>query len=1319
MNRTGLTGSAMGSLVAFSFVLRLFFPGLAAIPGAARPTAAGPAAAVASPSPNAPPAPDGPWKASWSFFAGWPTTTCPDSKEKPTTREGWCIPPDVAVDAVIAMAPDPVRTQMSLVFDRTLEGIQLAAQDAGYVMDRYWLPWRVQTKSDGKNTADGGDGATGDERANEPGLVLFRNDGPIGSKPQAIFVFLVADTATTGIDGMQFHNAITYLQEVCASSRCSDDRRIHIVGPSFSGSLASLMRLTTRLPPAPLTVYSGSVSSVCAMAEQRLLQEWPGRCGNTLTKEYTARPNLRFRTFVHGTESAVDRFVTEFYPDPDTDCAQPRIAILSEAATTFGAAVKGTQPSGVAKCIANYVYPREIASLRNAGRAATENTASNGTGTIAATADQLPLDLTDRTNSSDAPPDFSVVQSPLSKESVLMNMAAGMRRDHYRYLGVSGSNVLDLLFLTKFLRAATSDSRLFLVSSDLLFERELDNTPYIGMVVLTTFPLIEGIPTEPGTKTSPHLPFADEYEEGEYHAALATFKELLGEELPLFTQQLADDGPKPLWMTVVGAGGYWPVRILEPGAAPPESSLQAHDLAGAWIVMLILASGIAALQVIVLLTASPFAPRFRDYALVSAVPRQRLFYIHVACATVALALALLLVPAWRHTATLTMIVAKSAGTAALLAVVGAAILLEALYVYRWRWTRQRGAADHADTANTDPDASNRTLVLQLLTCLAVWTMAGGLFAAWWRLLGIDPNAPESRYGFYFAYRAVHMGSGVSPLTPLFPLLVTVYAWSCFEIWRLRFNDDMRPRLTPEGTTRDTSRRPRPGQLIEHSIADAINRYWLRPGYFVPFVTVFAIWLAFFHPGNPFQIFERLSFMVLYALLFSLVVALMLSSGFRMAQIWIQLRQLLVELERRPIRSAFSRFKDMSWSFWRQGGEDAEWAPMVRSLEAVAKIESGGRRRESGLPELGHFRDQITALIREAARVHTRLDTGANPTAVKDDLAGLERSVETMQATLASGSANLFLSSAIDDALKCLKPSADGGKPPTDAATNERPAPDPAALKTRLALLRARLRAALCVIALADASARAQDATRDIWSVWQSTQKDRPLLSVVESLGEYREAVDHPEHLKNGASTDGPRVERFHELEMRFRSLQNSLAEVLGNAWNVVESREARELSALADPEERHELETRDPGKLTPEACQLNALEHFIALRYVTFIRAVLGHLRHVMIFLALSFSLALTSLNIYSFEPHQSLIWSFTLIFIVTGAMVVGVLMQLHRDPILSRVTGTTGNALDLHFYLRIVAFAAVPLLTLLATHYPALGRYLISFLQPSLEALK
>ena len=422
------------------------------------------------------------------------------------------------MSALIAIAPDPIRTHMSLTFDRTLEGLQLAAQDSGYVMDRYWLPWRVQTNTDGKDSPDSADAKSREARAAQPGLVLFRKNAPAPLEPKAFFVFLVADTATTGIDGTQFRNAVTYLDQVCAD--CGPDKAVRIIGPSFSGSLYSLLRLTGGSPTRPFTVYSGSVSSLCAMAEQGLLPTWDPRCG-TGPEPYSKPTNLTFKTFVHDTESAVQLFVHTFYT-PSQDCRQPPIAILSEAATTFGSAVEGAKETKSAfgfrkhaneaapdftKCIANYVYPREIASLRNAARAATGNTTTSGPSASVTAPGQLPLNLTDRTNSNDAPPDFSIVQSPLSKEAVLMNLAAGMRRAHYHYIGISGTNVLDVLFLTNFLRAASPDSRLFVISADLMFERELDNAPYIGMVAVTTYPLIKGLQLLPhNRKTSSEPP---------------------------------------------------------------------------------------------------------------------------------------------------------------------------------------------------------------------------------------------------------------------------------------------------------------------------------------------------------------------------------------------------------------------------------------------------------------------------------------------------------------------------------------------------------------------------------------------------------------------------------------------------------------------------------------------------------------------------------------------------------------------------------------------------------------------------------------------
>ena len=134
---------------------------------------------------------------------------------------------------------------------------------------------------------------------------------------------------------------------------------------------------------------------------------------------------------------------------------------------------------------------------------------------------------------------------------------------------------------------------------------------------------------------------------------------------------------------------------------------------------------------------------------------------------------------------------------------------------------------------------------------------------------------------------------------------------------------------------------------------------------------------------------------------------------------------------------------------------------------------------------------------------------------------------------------------------------------------------------------------------------------------------------------------------------------------------------------------------------------------------LARLEEYVALRYVAFIRGVLANIRLWLILQAIVFSLVLSSLNVYSFEPHRSLVWSFTAIFVLIGAIAIQVLMQAHRDPVISRITGTKPNELGIQFYIRIATLGAVPLLTLLATHFPSIGHYLLSFFQPGVEALK
>src|SRR5213078_490876 len=113
----------------------------------------------------------------------------------------------------------------------------------------------------------------------------------------------------------------------------------------------------------------------------------------------------------------------------------------------------------------------------------------------------------------------------------------------------------------------------------------------------------------------------------------------------------------PLWLTAVGTGGYWPIQLFpgdqrlsqdkdknsSPALAP---TLKADDFSPAWKAVMTLLCIFAFLQATTLLTASPIK-QFRDLAFVTTVPAQRLFFIHVSSAMLALALGMLATPAWR------------------------------------------------------------------------------------------------------------------------------------------------------------------------------------------------------------------------------------------------------------------------------------------------------------------------------------------------------------------------------------------------------------------------------------------------------------------------------------------------------------------------------------------------------------------------------------------------------------------------------------------------------------------------------------------------
>jgi hypothetical protein len=1268
MTRSGITGSAFVTLLLGGLLLRA--PVSMPAPQVAPPPAPSPTATVTADTgqegqPEEPQ--EGPWKASQAHFAGIFT----DSECRKKEESRWCIPKEARVQAMIALAPDPSHSHMALEFDRTVEAIQLAAQSMDYVADRYWLPWEVSAKSGWTDYNSLKQEAKHRETKEEqPGLLLFRSTEVEQSKERAqkdvtggtkqpsphsitapvLYVFLVAETSTAGINGEEFRRAVDYVGQVCAQARgCGASAPVYIVGPHSSGSLDSLRELVEardQTNPIDFIAYSGTVSSLCAQTNQHLLEDpfLLGQAGSLCREPLPQQgiAHLKFRSLANPTEIELKRFIELLQSDDDIKChgrdGRAQVAILTEAATTYGSAIATGHDDGISGviskddsyiCYTIFSYPREIANLRNAYPAA-DNQASPASSPQAGQRPYLSLNLEDQTNRSDEPPDFSGPQGPLSKEAVLMSFAAEMRRDHYRYIGISASNVLDALFLSGFLRRAVPDARLFIFNSDLLFERELDNIPYVGTLAITNYPLIlrdlKWHDCKPGH--SP-LPFSEQVEEGEYNATVATMKEALHADHGGESYECGGSGGPcvrpPLWLTAVGMGGYWPVQIItsrsgeSDGLCESRLVLRDEDFSTGWKAAFALLCTLAFLQIFVLRKANPLWRHFRDFAFPGAAPERRLVFINLGAASLASALALVTLP-------LVFYGTRFSNLPIIVATCAIAGLMIACYLR---------CARLASLVTDGPLPLN--LRVAIFLCAFIWLLAFFLVLTWALLLENNFTA----YGFFFAYRSVHLASQVSPLLPMLVVLAVFYLWSIFEIWHLRFNEQLRPRLKV--------RPPFPGSSLigpstEEKIARAVSGF-PPAGSWPGLVATFGLWLFFFNPFHPFHLFEHPAFGRLYDVVLCAAVSLMLAEGFRLRQIWSELRGLLFEIERSPIRPAFGQLRGLGWSsIWRQWGEEVDRASLTRSLDAVQRLGSC----------------DIAELLQAAWK----------PGAVEPDT---QRRLKGILKALEKGADRV----AMQSQLRALR--FEAGR--MAEQLREAPSLD----RSRLLALQLEISAVVAALELPNAKA----ATEVEWS-----------------------------ELRVGISQlcSQPAPEEIGMAMRRWSGLQNCFAYLLQLVLDILSFRWARPGAGRPEAEAQKEdsEDARNHKLAVPEP-----LEEYTALRYVAFIRPVVAHIRHSLIFLATSFSLVLISLNVYSFEPHRALIWSFTAIFAVLGFITVVVLMQVHRNSILSLITGTTPNELGLGFYVRAFSLGAVPLLTLLSTHFPVIGRGLQSFLQPGLEALK
>jgi hypothetical protein len=465
---------------------------------------------------------DGPWKGIEGLFGV-------KSQDKPYP---WSEVP-AGSEFLIASVPDPATTHLALDFDRAVESIILAAGDSGFSFQRHWTPWRSTPEKELSLLADRKCQQQESELRNkQPGLLVFQN-----RNGRPLLIFLVGESPTSGVNADQLANSVRYIHTM---TPYVGDRTIRVIGPSFSGSLPSLPFQLAAFPGVKFHLTSGMVTA------EKEIDRFEGQI---------AASGGKFESTVESDQRATKLF---FEYAKSHWHSHSRTALLAEADTPYARDV--ALPRDVDGLTIR--YPREISRLRNAYQE--ESAMAQKSGEPVAAAPALPFTLKDTDADSsgnsekDSMPAFSRLQSPASQQTVMAGIVSAIRRERTDFVGIVATDVLDALFLSRYLRASCPDTRLFVPDADLLFSTQSNGGSFEGLLSITTYPLFsrnQGWTGDPGKRTQ----FASRYAEGVYNAS----RHLLDPAAILteYTRPGERTTRPPLWLTVMGRDGYWPLAL--------------------------------------------------------------------------------------------------------------------------------------------------------------------------------------------------------------------------------------------------------------------------------------------------------------------------------------------------------------------------------------------------------------------------------------------------------------------------------------------------------------------------------------------------------------------------------------------------------------------------------------------------------------------------------------------------------------------------------------------------------------------------------------
>jgi hypothetical protein len=969
--------------------------------------------------------------------------------------------------------------------------------------------------------------------------------------------------------------------------------------------------------------------------------------------------SLSFGTFTdYGTRKLFDDFVASGYD-------LGRVALLIEDNTAYGSVSETLDPKNSEVHVIR--FPREISLLRNAQMAG-DHSGGEGNPSGSVTSPFLHFSLKD-SSAQDTVPQFSRENTPVSQEAQLMTIGRQLHRFRTQFIAIVASNVLDQVFLAQFLHRACPDARLVFLGGDLLMVREIDNVPFIGSVTVAPYSLM-GLGRVAGR---PGRAYPDSTSLSIYNAASYTFWHNsigVSPPTPPVLQSYHDPlaPPKiqqaPLWATLLGSDGYYPLGILSPCASDSPQilpAIQGNEAVGAscealkqtspealkrvvifparlWLVLCVLVIFLCSFHSLMLVVAAYWSPVTRDLAVrENDQPQRRSTYVHIATAALFSMACVVSFPAISVANRTSLSPASEllAATALTLGVVSIGVTFWRTWAYiGWK---QPSDTDSKSSAGFRHFYNRAVENVYFFVNFLPWISVVGLPAVWWHLCvtesaSFGKDQGLSLVGLSFSYRSINPGSGVSPIVPVLLLLLGWYLWAFFQTWRLRFSENGRPWL--------------PGKLEEgHEVRFFVSDDDLDSG-----------------------------------------------RGPREAPLYRKITCPMIT-------------REMLYQFWRsvrQPGQ-GDWVAIDILVVAVYVIALVWFSQFTPIDSPDHF----------------LWKTGKYHSSPYESLVGLISFPLIVMCVTGCLRLVLVWGGLKSDLLERLEN-----------------------LPIRFAFSRLKVMGWMAMLRHGGLQEQWNDMARSLESMRQMLHQrditesishsdwhelDTENQNLLEEIRRLRLRVAEPPCRRKAGECDYDLVRNIEKDFARFS--QKLLTMILMPYWKnervgLVASEEIQELPIKARRSQTHlehaslpmELHAGPPSEESP---RILVAEEFVAIRYISLVRAVLSNMRYLMIFVTASFVLAMVAWNSYPFQPRQWVDWIFTGLLLFLGAGIIWVFAQMHRNAILSRITDTKANELGWDFYLRVVSYGALPVLAWLTYQFPDIGSVVSKFLQPGVPVVK